>query len=264
MISRIKRHRAFELNLHIKDEKFLATPRAAQRQWLLNRVLKETHDELLHLDAVAPSMIRGNDELIELDRAHGVLDDNDIMEDWQIPVMQAMAATVCTEGNDILEVGMGRGIASSFIQNLNPASHTLIECNHDIATNGFEKWVADYPERKIRMLESLWQDCIDDLPTYDGILFHTYPLSDEEFVNTVVKDVTFAAHFLEPASQHLKSGGALTYLTNEADSLSRAHQRALFTHFSHFTLSLVKNLPIKQDTRDAMWFDQMVIIKAVK
>ncbi len=263
MTKRYKRHRQFELSLTIKDDQFLGTPRDAQRNWFLNRTVKEAYEELLELDAIASQMVRGSDQVIDLDRAKGSLDDADIMEDWQIPIMKTMAEAVVVPGADVLEVGMGRGIASEFIQELHPASHTIIECNDTIA-NEFAVWKEKYPNRDVRLIHSMWQDCLDQLGTYDSILFHTYPLSDEEFVETVVKDVTFAAHFLEVAHRLLKPGGALTYLTNEFDSLSRAHQRALFTYFSGFSLSVVRDLDIPETTRDALWVKQMLVIKVVK
>lgn len=263
MTRRIKRHQKYDLTLTIKDDAFINTPRETQRNWFLNRVIKETAEELQVLDKLAPSMVRGNDQLIELDRTQGALTDNDIMEDWQIPVMKAMAQAVTTTGADILEVGMGRGIASGFIQNHDPASHTIIECNEQIAST-FEKWKQSYPDKNIQLITSLWQDCVNQLGHYDGILFHTYPLSDNEFVETVIQDVTFAAHFLEVAHKLLRPGGSLTYLTNEFDSLSRAHQRRLFEHFSQFSLTVVENLEIPENTRDALWVKQMLIIRATK
>ena len=95
-------------------------------------------------------------------------------------------------------------------------------------------------------------------------MYKRQPLSDEEFVDTVVKDVTFAAHFLSAACEHLRPGGSLTYLTNEFDSLSRAHQRELFKYFSSFSLSVETNLDVPDNTRDALWIKKMLIIKATK
>jgi len=162
MTRRIKRHQQYELSLSIKDDDFLRTPREAQRNWFLNRVVKETAEELQLLDSLATQMVCGSDQLIELDRAQGSLSDTDIMEDWQIPVMKAMASAVTTQGSDILEVGMGRGIASGFIQMHDPETHTIIECNERIAST-FEKWKSSYPNKDIRMITSLWQDCLDRL-----------------------------------------------------------------------------------------------------
>lgn len=73
-----------------------------------------------------------------------------------------------------------------------------------------------------------------------------------------------AEHFFPHAAEHLKSGGVFTYLSNETDSLSRGHQRLLFRYFYSFTLSRVIGLNIPEDSHDAQWSDNMVIIKAVK
>jgi len=96
------------------------------------------------------------------------------------------------------------------------------------------------------MIESMWQDCLDQLDTYDGLLFHTYPNSSEEFVEQVVKSATFAEHFFDTAVSLLRPGGVLTYLTNEGDS------------------SLITDLPVPQDTRDSHWVSQMVMITATR
>lgn len=263
MTRRVKRHSDFELNLTIKNNDFIKTPRDAQRNWLLNRVLREASDELVELNRVAPTMVRGSDDVIDLNRAEGHVSDIDIMEDWQIPVMQSMARMITREGDNVLEIGMGRAIASDFIQALNPASHTIIECNDSIVA-GFADWVKNYPGKNIRLIHSMWQDCLDQLDTYDGIFFHTYPLDEDEFVQTVVNDVSFAGHFMPIAKKLLKPGGKLTYLTNEHDSLSRAHQRLIFEHFSEIKLTQLRNLDIPETTRDAQWVKQTLVIQVTR
>ena len=110
----------------------------------------------------------------------------------------------------------------------------------------------------------MWQDVWQELGGYDGILFHTYPLSDEEFVETVVQSSTFAEHFFEPAAKMLKDGGVLTYLTNENDSLSRAHQRSLLNHFSKVSLSVLEELDIPENTHDSCWLPRMIMVEAIK
>jgi len=99
--------------------------------------------------------------------------------------------------------------------------------------------------------------------TFDGILFHTYPLSDDEYVERVQRSVTFAAHFFEHAAAHLKPGGRFTYLTMEEDSLSRAHQRLLLEHFASFNISQLTGLDVPEDTRDAHWAKSMVLVEAI-
>jgi guanidinoacetate N-methyltransferase len=75
--------------------------------------------------------------------------------------------------------------------------------------------------------------------------------------------VTFAAGFFPVAAAHLRKGGVFTYLTNEIDSLGRAHQRLLFDHFSSLRLQRVA-LTLPADVRDAWWADCMVAVAAVK
>ena len=75
-----------------------------------------------------------------------------------------------------------------------------------------------------------------------------------------MQGVTFAEHFFATARELLRPDGVLTYLTNEVDSLSRAHQRTLFRHFGRFTLSTIDELDIPEDTKDALWARRMVVI----
>jgi len=263
MLRKIKRTEDYQFTLEISNPGFLKTPRESQRTWMLNRLMKEFSDDLGYLDSVAGTMIRGADTSVSLDRAQSALADDDIMEDWQIPIMEEMARYVTEAGGDVLEIGMGRGIASDFIQSHSPRSHTLVECNDDIVSR-FPEWRRKYPHSKVKMVHGMWQHRWDELEQYDGILFHTYPLTAEDFVEQVVQSATFAEHFFSPAAQRLKPGGVLTYLTNENDSISREHQRSLLSNFSTFSVSLLKNLQIPDTTRDSCWLPQMVMVKAVK
>lgn len=263
MTRRLHRTNEFQVTLEIKEDSFLRPPRDAQRNWMLNRSIREFADELVHLDAKAPYFVSGNDGLSMADRTLGELGDNEIMEDWQIPVMQAMAEAVTEPGGDILEIGFGRGVASEMIQKFHPRSHTVVECN-DSVIRRFRAWRESHSSSDIRVLEGRWQDCVEQMEDYDGIFFHTYPLNEEDFVEQVVQSVTFAAHFFPTAAARLREGGAFTYLTNEFDSLGRGHQRALFEHFRSFSLSKVTGLDVPDDTLDAMWADSMVIVRAVK
>lgn len=263
MTRRIHRSSNFQVTLEIKQNNFLRPPRNAQRNWMLNRNMREFADELVHLDSLATSFVRGSDGVSMADRRVSELTDEQIMEDWQIPVMEAMAEIVCEASGDVLEIGFGRGVASEIIQQLGVRSHTISECNPSVVDR-FKEWRLKHPDSDIHLLEGLWQERVDDMGLYDGVFFHTYPLNEEEYVDQVVQSVTFAEHFFSTASDHLRPAGVFTYLTNEFDSLSRAHQRLLFRHFRSFSLSKVSELQIPQETRDAMWSNSMVIVRAVK
>lgn len=262
MTRKIRRTREYDFQLEIKDENFIRPPLESQRNWLLNRTVSELASDLQALDQLAPRFVPGIGSYVSEDRTQATLADEEIMEDWQIPLMKAMAALITENGGDVLEIGFGRGISADFIQQGQPRSHTIVECN-DSVVQSFSVWRQEYPESTIELIHGRWQDVTDQLGMYDGIFFHTYPLTEEEYVDQVIKSTTFAEHFFPMAAAHLRDGGSFTYLANEIDSLSRAHQRLLFTYFRSFSLEIV-NFQLPRDVRDAWWIDQMIVIKAVK
>ena len=263
MMRKIKRTRDFELTLNIANDDFIRPPRAAQRNWLLNQAMAEFAADLNHLHEVAADFVPGQESFSLPDRTQVELTDEEIMEDWQIPIMEAMAERVAGPENDVLEIGFGRGVSAEMIQRLGVKSHTIVECNDSIVDR-FTGWREKYPEREIHLLHGMWQDLTDRFALYDGIFFHTYALDDEEYMDTALKSVTFAEHFFPTAAAHLRPGGKFTYLTNEIDSFSRAHQRLVFRYFSSFSLAKISPLNLSPDIRDTWWADSMIVIEAVK
>lgn len=263
---RVRRSEGYEVQLTIKEESFINPPRAIQRSAVVNRALKEFAADIEAIDEQAKHFVPGSvsTEIREInDRTHTKLSDQEIMEDWQIPLMQAMADVICESRGDVLEIGFGRGISSDMIQDHKVKSHTIIECNDQVITDYFQQWRAGYPEADIKMVQGLWQDTIDDLGRFDGIFFHTYPLNEEEYMKYVQESITFAEHFFAHASSHLNEGGAFTYFSNEIDSLSREHQRLLLTHFSSFSIQKVA-LKMPEDVKDIWWANSIIVVKAVK
>jgi guanidinoacetate N-methyltransferase len=263
MTRKIKRTPQFDLVLEIKDPRFIAPPREAQRNWLLNRAMTEMAADLNALDGVAKGFVPGVEAVAIADRAGADLSDDEIMEDWQVPLMQAMADVATEARGDVLEIGFGRGVSAEMIQQRAPRSHTLVECNASVIGR-YERWRAGHPESHIRMIVGRWQDVTDQMGMYDAIFFHTYPMDEQEYIETAVNSVTFAEHFFATASAHLRASGVFTYMSNEIDSLSRAHQRALFSHFSSINMRVLSLPDLPADIRDTWWARSMVIVRAVK
>ena len=264
MTRRIKRMRDFDITVQIKNEDFIRPPRDSQRNWLLNKALAEFAQDLGALHESAAGFVPGADTgLLSGDRTQTELADEEIMEDWQRPIMQAMADIVTETRGDVLEIGFGRGVASTMIQERGVRSHTIIKCNDSIVRR-FEAWRDQYPGADIRIVHGLWQDVLDDLGRFNAIFFHTYPLNESELVEQIVESTTFADHFFPHAAAHLEHGGVFTYLSNEVDSLSRQHQRLLFRHFSSIEIRIIESLQIPADVRDAWWSDSMAAVKAVR
>ena len=268
VMRRVRRTPQLEAALELRDPAFIAPPREQQRDWVVNQALDELVADLAHLDEVTRRFVPGS--YAEEPRpeasagSDGRLDPQAIMEDWQVPLMRAMAEVVTAAHGDVLEVGFGRGVAADLVQRGGVRSHTLVECSEPVRRQFFEPWRATYPDRDIQLLFGRWQDLVDRLGSYDGILFHTYPMSEQEYVDYVVGSVTFAEHFFPVAADRLRAGGVFTYLTHEIDSLSRRHQRLLLRHFRSFGVEVVRNLPVPPDSTDLWWADAMVVVRAVK
>jgi guanidinoacetate N-methyltransferase len=262
MTRKLKRTQSFDLTLEIKDDAFVRPPHESQRNWLLNRFLREAADDLQALDGIARRFVPGGTRALPDDLRTATLSDEQIMEDWQLPLMEAMAAIAARSGGDVLEVGFGLGVSATFMQQHGVRRHTIIDCNPSVIER-YERWRAAYPERDIRMVPGLWQDVIGQFGQFDAIFFHTYALDEDESVELLARSVTFAAHFFPAAAEHLRPGGVFTYLTGEIDSLSRTHQRLLLERFSSFRVQRIP-LSVPEDVRDAWWADSMAVVEAVK
>lgn len=263
MTKRIKRTDDFDISLQIKSDSFIRPPTDVQRNALLNRALKEFSDDLSDVDREAQKFVTGSlNAGLNDDRTQAQLSDEQIMEDWQLPIMQAMASAVSDTHGDILEIGFGRGISAAMIQACDVRSHTIIECN-DSVVKRFEQWRDDYPAANLQLAHGTWQETIDALGEFDGIFFHTYPLNEEEYLRYVHESVTFAQHFFAHAASHLRPGGSFSYFSNEINSLGRGHQRALFEHFSRVETQIV-DLDIPEDVMDTWWSPTMVVVRAIK
>ena len=260
-----RRDSRYNVTVGIRNGGFIQPPRDSQRQWLVNQLLNECADDLEHLDKVAKRFVPGDEGggMGHIQFSQDGLSADEVMETWQTPVMRAMAEQVTETHGDVLEIGFGRGVSASIIQEMGVRSHTIVEPVEDCIKNFFEPWKARYPGREIRLVRGKWQDVLDQLGKYDGVFFHAVPLDEQEFIDHMVNSVTFAEHVFPTAAQLLKAGGAFSYFTTEIDSFSRRHQRALFEHFSKVTLS-VQPLSIPEDTKDMWWADSMVIVKAVR
>ncbi|WP_282123521.1 class I SAM-dependent methyltransferase [Algibacter mikhailovii] len=263
-MKKIKRSNAFEINVTIHDDTFIRPPKDSQRNALVNRAIKEFAGELNILDEQAKHFVPGATlHSFDLDREQKVMEDQEIMEDWQIPLMKEMAKAIAENGGDILEIGFGRGVSADMIMQHPINSYTAVECNNDVIKTYFETFKTTHENKKIQLVHGLWQDHINDLGLFDGILFHTYPLNDDEYMQYVNGSITFAEHFFKHASDHLKPNGAFTYFSNEIDSLSREHQQLILKYFSSFSIKIIP-LIMPEDVRDTWWANSIVVIKAIK
>lgn len=95
------------------------------------------------------------------------------------------------------------GLASAAVQTRRIDSHTVIECHPDVAA----KCLADNREAlasgRMHLLTGFWQDTTPllALGAFDGVLFDTYPITQQEFVGPHM-------FFFAEAHRLLRPGGA--------------------------------------------------------
>lgn len=120
---------------------------------------------------------------------------NDVMMDWEHPMMKRHAELICTPGADVLEIGFGMGISASYIQAIGPRTHTIVECHPQVLPR-LRAWARERPS--VIVVEGDWFEQRHSLGKYDGIFYDTYA------------DV-HAWVFFENYWRLLKPGGRMTF-----------------------------------------------------
>ena len=95
----------------------------------------------------------------------------EVMHDWETPIMHRMAEFVCEEGGDIIEFGFGMGISATHIQKQNIKSHTICE-NNPVVLERLYEWAED--KDNVIVLEGDWYANIDSMKLYNGIFYDTH------------------------------------------------------------------------------------------
>jgi amino acid adenylation domain-containing protein len=271
----IRRFPQFEVQLKLKDEDFIRPPKEAQRNWLLRRALDEFASDLKHLDVVSRRFVSGSArtrlERVPWDAHRAVYDEHNltiagqqVMQDWEQPLMDAMAKVVTEAHGDVLELGFGMALSATCIQRYGVRSHTIIEANDEVVQR-FHEWKKQYPGRNIRLIHSRWHDVHQQLEdeSFDGVFFDTVPTAEDEYLHEVIDNVVMAEDFFPIAAWVWRRGGFFTWYTNEIDTLSRGHQRLIRKYFKSYEVTVAERLHPPEDCH--YWFaDAMVVVKAVK
>ena len=94
-----------------------------------------------------------------------------VMMDWEHPIMSASVAYVTQNGGDILEIGFGMGIASGYIQSHSISSHTIIE-NHPQVIEKLKTWSSG--KSNVIIVSRSWQEVTASLGRFDGIFMDDF------------------------------------------------------------------------------------------
>jgi guanidinoacetate N-methyltransferase len=149
-----------------------------------------------------------------------VIQGHPVMERWEESYMEELAAIASAQGGTVLEVGFGMGISAEFIQTHAIDTHIIIEANKDVFKT--LEMFATESSRPIVPLLGFWEEVSHALPdgSISGILFDTYPLSEKDIHKN---------HFMffKEAYRLLRTGGVLTYYSDEIDDFSTQHMAEL-------------------------------------
>ena len=94
-----------------------------------------------------------------------------VMMDWEHPIMSASAAYVTQNGGDILEIGFGMGISAGYMHSHSISSHTIIE-NHPQVIEKLKTWSSG--KSNVTIVSQSWQEVTASLGRFDGIFFDDF------------------------------------------------------------------------------------------
>ncbi len=146
-----------------------------------------------------------------------------VMERWESSYMGRLASIASVSGGRVLEVGYGMGIsASALLQDENVKSYTVIECHPGVGARALARLTDEIASARARVMIGFWEEVTPLLgdESFDGILFDTYPLTA-----TDIHQNHYA--FFPEAFRLLRSGGVLTYYSDEAQQFSPEHAARL-------------------------------------
>ena len=160
-----------------------------------------------------------------------------VMERWEEPYMKRLAEIATMNGGKVLEVGVGLGIAASYIQESPLEEHHIIEANDQV----FERMKCFAKSAKCRTIlhSGFWEDISSKFEDefFDGILFDTYPITLEELH-------TARFSFFSEAHRLLKVGGVFTHYSGELDFTDEYVEYLCEAGFNNFSGELVSVNPL--------------------
>lgn len=186
------------------------------------------------------------------------IENHQVMQYWERPLMHALAALVTrVPGACVLEVGFGLGLSAQAIVEAGCSDYTVIEAHPFVAQRARE-W-ASRQSITARVIEGLWQDSLEGLGRFDGILFDTYPTNSLEYGE---EQYEFVRPFMDVVPTLMHKQAVVAYYTDETRDFRPAHLHMILARFNMVELSIVENLcpPPECD----YWQDDHMVIASLR
>lgn len=189
-------------------------------------------------NSLSPQKAKRREEYLSADATYTedslIVGGSEVMQEWERPLMRALAAEVTRSKGHVLEVGFGMGISANYLVELGCSKYTVIE-PHPVVLKKARAWAKAQPV-PVQVVEGFWQDVIDRLDLFDGILFDTYVASAED------TGTRLYVPFIPKAAGHLKPGGVFTFFSAAADTFDADHLQLLLQYFQEVRVFKVSGL----------------------
>jgi guanidinoacetate N-methyltransferase len=172
-----------------------------------------------------------------------------VMQYWERPIMRQLAAFATRNRGRILEIGFGLGISADCVMEFGCDEYVIIEAHPTIAAKA-RAW-AEEQSTHVSVVEDFWQNVILTLGQFDGIIFDTYPMREEEKSKNHFPFIPVARRILRPE-------GVCTYYSDETRQFRPDHLQLILDNFDRVELSCVDNL-IVPEACEYWKYDHMVI-----
>src|SRR5688500_16450349 len=120
-----RKFKDFDITVAMKRDDFLRSKGTGQRNLLLSRAVWEFANDLEHLDSIQKEFVDGSGRPLirqewegsDADYSDGrqlLIQGQQVMQDWEHPLMRKLADNAAVPGGDLLEVGFGMGISATY------------------------------------------------------------------------------------------------------------------------------------------------------
>jgi guanidinoacetate N-methyltransferase len=172
-----------------------------------------------------------------------------VMQYWERPLMRQLALYATRRGGRVLEIGFGLGISADCIMEFGCEDYCVVEA-HPVIAEHARNW-GRRQSVPVTVVEDFWQNVIDELGRFDGVLFDPYSIDSNPNGNNY-------RAFLPLAHKALRPDGLLSYFSEQTRAFSPEHLALILEHFNYVEFTVVEDLRVPTACR--YWkHDHMVI-----